>query len=478
MPTNYNDERFAEVESDKRQALSELEQTYAGIISQSDKYYQAQIDASKQWADKQSQLQQENTDFTIEQIEQQKQQTQKDYTKEQSGAYVDWQKQSNQYGVNAENMAAGGMAGTGYSESSQVSMYNTYQNRVATAREVYNQAVLSYNNAIKEARLQNNSILAEIAYQALQQQLELSLQGFQYKNQLILDKQNKKTELENTYYGRYMDVLNQINTENALAEEIRQYNQNYQFQLQQFEEQKRQYDLEYQESVRQFNEEIARLKAKDAEENKREIQKLELQKQQLAEEKRQYDASLKLQQQKLEEEKRQYDKDLAEKQRQYNASLAEEQRQYNTSLAEQQKQTATINKSSGVSSSSTNASSSGRINGGSSGYEVNTPYYQGALNKDAKTYGTFSNGYQPKGISGYGKVIDTGDTYVFTTTTLAGESKNLEQTLWKTSDGSLWYWEGRQNKYVRVGNLNAKNVKGVLSTGGGGGSTNIMKVLK
>ena len=213
---NYDDSRFKEVESDKKTALSDLEQTYAGMINSSDKYYQSQIDASQQWADKQTQLQNEKTDFAIEQIEQQKAQTKKDYLKEQSGAYVDWQKQSNQYGANAEQMAATGMTNTGFSESSQVSMFNTYQNRVATARESYNNAVLNYNNAIKDARLQNNSVLAEIAYEALQKQLELSLHGFQYKNQLLLDKANKKTEINNTYYQRYQDVLDQINHENAL----------------------------------------------------------------------------------------------------------------------------------------------------------------------------------------------------------------------------------------------------------------------
>lgn len=222
---NYNDSRFTKVESDKRVALSELEKTYGGMIDGSDKYYQAQIDASKEWADTQSKNQQAQTDFAIEQIEQQKDQAQKDYTKEQSGAYVDWQKQSNQYGADAEQKAAQGMANTGYSESSQVSMYNTYQQRVVAAREAYSRAVLNYDNAIKDARLQNNSVLAQIAYEALQKQLELSLQGFQYKNQLILEKANQKTALENTYYQRYQDVIKQINTENTLAEEVRQYNE-------------------------------------------------------------------------------------------------------------------------------------------------------------------------------------------------------------------------------------------------------------
>jgi hypothetical protein len=93
------------------------------------------------------------------------------------------------------------------------------------ARESYNKAVLNYDNAIKDAMLQNNAALAEIAFQALQQQLELSLEGFQYKNQLIIEQANKKTELENIYYNRYQDVLEQINHENALKEEIRQYNE-------------------------------------------------------------------------------------------------------------------------------------------------------------------------------------------------------------------------------------------------------------
>lgn len=222
---NYNDERFAEVEADKKAALNEVEKTYGGMIKDSDKFYQAQIDASKQWADTQTKLQQEQTDFAIEKIEQQKDQTKKDYLKEQSGAYVDWQKQSNNYGANAEQMASQGMTNTGYSESSQVSMYNTYQNRVATARESYNRAILNFNNGIQEARLANNSALAEIRFKALQQQLELSLQGFQYKNTLVQAKADKKTQLDSEYYSRYQDVLKQINTENALAEEVRQYNE-------------------------------------------------------------------------------------------------------------------------------------------------------------------------------------------------------------------------------------------------------------
>jgi hypothetical protein len=120
-------------------------------------------------------------------------------------------------------------------------MYNQYQTRVATARESYSRAVLNYDMAIKEARLQNSSKLAEIAYNALQAQLELSLNGFQYKNTLLQTQLEAKRQLTNDYYTRWQNVLSQINTENALAEQVRQYNEK-------LAEEKRQYDanLQYQ----------------------------------------------------------------------------------------------------------------------------------------------------------------------------------------------------------------------------------------
>lgn len=238
---NYDDKRLTAVKNDESAALSDLEKTYSGMINQSDKYYQQQIDASKDWANKQQELQQQQTDFAIKEIEQNKAQTKKDYIKEQSGAYVDWQKQSDPYGANAEQRAMQGLTNSGYSESAQVQLYNTYQNRVTAARESYNLAVQNYNNMITKARLENNSVLAEIAYNALQQQLELSLQGFQYKNQLVLDKADKKTALQANYWARYQDVINQINTENALAEEVRQYNENLALQKEQLQLQKDQF---------------------------------------------------------------------------------------------------------------------------------------------------------------------------------------------------------------------------------------------
>ena len=259
---NYDDERFRQNEVNKDKALNEVDQTYDKMINESDGHYDKLIKESKDWAEKQSQLQQDQTDFAIEQIEQQKEQAEKDYTKEQSGAYVDWKKQSNEYGADAEKKASTGMTGTGYSESSQVSMYNTYQNRIAVARESYGRAVLNYDNAIKDARLQNNARLAEIAREQLEKQLQLALQAFQYKNDLLKEKTNRKYQVEQDYYNRWRDILDQMNRENSLKEQIRQYNEDRKFEREKFNEQKRQYEESLKEEKRQFDEQMAYNKKK------------------------------------------------------------------------------------------------------------------------------------------------------------------------------------------------------------------------
>ena len=265
---NYEDERFQQVETEKTNKLTETNNMYNSMVNNTDTYYQSQIDASKDWANKQTELQQAQSDLVVSQINQQKAQAEQDYTKEQKGAYTDYQKQINQYGANAEQMAANGLSNSGYSETAKVSMYNTYQNRYATAKDSFNRAMLNYDNGIKEAQLANSSKLAEIAYNALQTQLELSLQGFQYKNSLLLQQIEAVNNIENTYYNRYQDVLAQMNAENSLAEQVRQYNESLEeerrqynetlaYQKAQAEREQANWEKQYALSLRQYNDSVS-----------------------------------------------------------------------------------------------------------------------------------------------------------------------------------------------------------------------------
>ncbi len=220
---NETDPRFATLEADRQSDHGELLDAYNGAILDSEELFDEQIQAVKENELEQTELQNQQTDFAIQQIEQQKAEAEKSYIKEQSAAYADYQKQTAQHGVNAEKIAAQGLGGSGFAESSRVAMYNQYQNRVAVARESVNKAILAYDNAIKEARLQNSAALAEIANQSLVQSLTLALQGFQYKNDLIIQRYQEKRALDSEYHERWKDVYSQINAEKALQKEKRQF---------------------------------------------------------------------------------------------------------------------------------------------------------------------------------------------------------------------------------------------------------------
>jgi len=224
MAVNYEDDRFKAVETEKQNALNNVNNVYNNMVNETQGYYNDLQNAAEEYGRTQAELQQQQSDYAIQTIQQNKDQLEKDYQREQRGAYQDWQKQSNRYGVEAERQAAVGLNNTGYSESSQVSMYNTYQNRVSQARDTYNRAVTEYDNQMTQARLSNNVQLAQIAYQALQTKLQLGLEGFQYKNGLLTQQLQMQQATEDRYYNRWQDVLNQINTENALAEQQRQFN--------------------------------------------------------------------------------------------------------------------------------------------------------------------------------------------------------------------------------------------------------------
>lgn len=231
-----NDKRLKEIQKQQKADIKESNKLYNGMINEGKSYFQAQQDATEQWGQTQEQLQQQQTDFTIETIEQQKNQALQNLQKEQRAAYSDYQKQADPYGARAEELAAAGLSHSGFSESSLVQMYNQYQQRVATAKQDYNQAVLSFDNSIKEAQLQNSSALALLSYQTFQQSLALSLQRLQYGNDLLLQKAEAKRGIKDNYYARYQNTVNQINEEKALAESIRQYNESLKEEKRQFNE--------------------------------------------------------------------------------------------------------------------------------------------------------------------------------------------------------------------------------------------------
>ena len=127
-------------------------------------------------------------------------------------------------------------------------MYNTYQNRLGTARKSMQDAGIEFDNAIRQAQLSNDETLAQNALKALQDKLNIALEGFNYKSDQENNRLNWNNTINNNYYNRYKDVESQINYENETAEKIRQYNENmaYQKEQQRLEQQRWEQQMAYQ----------------------------------------------------------------------------------------------------------------------------------------------------------------------------------------------------------------------------------------
>jgi len=233
MNVNYDDERFTNLETEKQNELNQYNQVYDNLINERNQLTEQQQAYVDNWKTTQEQIANDNLNHQLDLYNQQKEKAEQDYQKEARASYADYQKEVDKYGVSRENVMSNGLANSGYAESSKVDMYNTYQNRLASARQSLNDIRLEFDNAIKEAQLQNNASLAELALQQMEQKLSIALEGFNYKDAQTQNKLNWQNTINNNYYNRYLDVQDQINYENQQAEAIRQYNEQMEYQKQQ-----------------------------------------------------------------------------------------------------------------------------------------------------------------------------------------------------------------------------------------------------
>lgn len=190
---------------------ADLENKYASNLQQQNEMLAQQSAIQKEQS-------QANTNQTINEINQQKEYANKDFNKEARGAYQDYQKTVNPYGVQAEQMVSNGLGNAGYSETSKLNAYNTYQNRYATARESADRLQQDFNNQITQARLSGNKELAEIALNELQTKMSNLWNQLEYDTTLTQNKINYNQWLDEFNYNKQQDEI-----ANAFAREQFEY---------------------------------------------------------------------------------------------------------------------------------------------------------------------------------------------------------------------------------------------------------------
>lgn len=352
------DERYKQLQKEKQTAINESDKTYDTLLNENtalsnnvndyiDKYQTTQGGIY----DSQLQREQEKADLG-------KKKAEEEFNKEaiaSKNAYYDF---ANPYGVQRELQVQQGLGNSGYSETVKSQAWTAQQNRTAQARATMNQAKLQFDEDMKDARLNNDVLKAQLALDTLKMKQDETLRNFNYRSDMTQKRLANNQALDSEYSNRYNTLWSQINTEKQQKEDVRQF-----------------------------------------------------------------------------EEKMKYQRERDK--------IADNQWEKEYNLSRQR-----VNNSGGgplIDTTGINLTDNN---------QVSTPYYRGTINPDANKYGTFSNGYQPKGISGHGNLSSTGYTWVNDTQVKygdeAGKNKTVKQTLWQAEDGTLWYWEGRENKYKQV----------------------------
>lgn len=148
-----------------------------------DKLYTSQNQAFNDQKEIRDQIVDKQTDIQVNRMNQQKADYDKDATKEAKGLYADYKKASSAYGAEAEMRAEQGLNRSGYAESSQVNLYNNYQSNVTelitTTNKLKAQVDMSINEAYANADIQK----AENQATLYEQQANLALSMYEYKQQ-------------------------------------------------------------------------------------------------------------------------------------------------------------------------------------------------------------------------------------------------------------------------------------------------------
>ena len=124
----------------------------------------------------------QQTQLTVDELERNRNKVDQDVTKTTRGLYTDYQKQANQYGVEAERQAQMGLANSGYAETSKVNLYNNYQKNVTETLNNARNLKADFDFQIAQARKQGNITQAQTALELLKQRMQLLTQEYEMRN--------------------------------------------------------------------------------------------------------------------------------------------------------------------------------------------------------------------------------------------------------------------------------------------------------
>lgn len=258
------DERLTLIEQEKQNALNQSNNTYNQMLQDNQNLFNQQNAYADAYEKTQNEMLDKQLAFQQEQINQQKETAKQNMETESKKAKNDYTSYVNPYGYQAESMASQGLLNSGVSETAKLGGWNTYQNRLATANKAMQDAFIQYDNDINEARLNNDVQKAQNAYNKLQMQLQYAESFYNNKNTITQNQLSNNQSLDSEYYNRYQNEYNNIQTEKAREEAIRQWESEMAYQREQDALAQANWEKELAEKQRQYEANLAYQKEQDA----------------------------------------------------------------------------------------------------------------------------------------------------------------------------------------------------------------------
>lgn len=185
-----------------------------------DKYvanYNQMLDKSLQ---QQNDIVNKQTQMQVDSLGRQKEDIDRETVQQNRALYQDYKKNSNPFGQQAENLAGQGLANSGYAETTQARMYNTYQNNITATLNNARQLKADVDFQINQARQTGDITLAQNALQLFNQRMQLLSQEYDMRN-----------NREQFLYQKQQDALAQRNWQTEFDYNRSVADRNYNYQL-------------------------------------------------------------------------------------------------------------------------------------------------------------------------------------------------------------------------------------------------------
>lgn len=154
----------------------------------------------------QQQITNKQTEMNVAELERNKQEVDKDTDKTNKALYAEYRKASNPYGATAENVASQGLGNSGYAETTQTNLYNTYQKNITDTLNNARDLKADFDVQISKARQTGDITLAQNALEIYNQKMQLLTQEYELRN-----------NREQFLYQKEQDAISQSNWEKEWA---------------------------------------------------------------------------------------------------------------------------------------------------------------------------------------------------------------------------------------------------------------------